>query len=197
MASVAPDILRRMSSSADTCAAYGQRTPDYSHTPSAHSPAAAILAATGSLTGTTPTSPIFHQWRSVDELRAESAGDCRFTEPSNDGGAPFSAPAAERPRLTASASRSEPRAARRTTPLKTLTEEAHGSAAYDPDGGSEGATTNGRSSHRQPLPPITKCVVSFSHQSVWILLRAKVPRMLLCRNVTRWCQRRARSAGRM
>lgn len=162
MASVAPDILRRMSSSADTSAAYGQRTPEYSRTPSAHSPATAILAANGSFAVATPTSPIFHQWKSVDELRAESAGDCRFTDTPNGVRLSDAATAVERPRPISTAGRSEQRASgRRAMPLKTLQEEAHGVGAHEVDAASEGAALgrNGRFGHQQPKPPINKCAL--------------------------------------
>ena len=150
-----------MSSSADTSAAYGQRTPEYCRTPSAHSPATAILAANGSLAITTPTSPIFHQWKSVDEMRAESAGDCRFTDSpsSRRAQAPL---LADQVRPSPVATRSEQRVGgRKATPLTTLAEESHAFGSGEPDSVVNGTTPGSNcrtavSGHQQPKPPITK-----------------------------------------
>eukprot|EP00892_Ulva_mutabilis_P000234 jgi/Ulvmu1/10210/UM060_0010.1 len=161
--SVAPDILRRMSSSADT--AYGQRTPEYSHTPSAHSPATAAWAANGAFPVGTPTSPIFHQWRSVDEMRAESAGDCRFSD-GPSAGPVLATPPVEPVRPVPAAPRTDQRlGSRKATPLTTLAEESHGYGSSEAEIFANGAapSSNGRtagSGHQQPKPPITKSDVN-------------------------------------
>jgi hypothetical protein len=168
VASLTADILHRVSSSADlqdSALSIGPRTPLSPHTPVSSSPAAAGLHPAAS---TLPSPPLFMHWKSVDEMRAQSALDCRFADASRRDRAAGAERAAgngaggslqgARHKRRGSASMARTVSGKSATRLTPLHEEVLPmSPSGDAHAPAAGALVSGGLAHRQPTPPISKC----------------------------------------